>query len=108
MSRKKPITSGNLGSGASQHSYDLNSRGIITSRETLRIRPKLVSKLGHRRAEEVMGLLESDMDRDGGWGSKSVSSKEIDQIMKTLEEGRYNGMDSHDLENTRKILEEYQ
>jgi hypothetical protein len=108
MSRKKPISSGSLGGGLPQHQYDHNSRGRITPREMSFVKHRLVDKLGHRKAEEVMGQLEAHMDNDGRLGGRNVSSKEVESTLKILKKGRYNHMDSGDLDATRKILEEYQ
>lgn len=108
MSKKSvaPGTAG-VGSGPSLHKYDRNSPGKIMPREMSYIQHKLIDKLGRRKAERVMEHLEGNMDKDGGFGTKNVSSKEIDAIVNTLEKSHYNEMDSGDIATTRKILEGY-
>lgn len=110
MSRKSPASSGGLGGGSSLHKSDLNSRGKITPRELPYIKRNLIRNGGltHSEAERVMEQLDTNMDTDGRLGGRNVSSKEIDHIMKTLEKGRYNHMDSGDLGAAKKILEEYE
>lgn len=110
MSRKKPASSSDLGSGSSLHKSDLNSRGKITPRELPYIKRNLIHNGGltHSEAERVMEQLKTNMDSDGRLGGRNVSSKEIDHIMKTLEKSRYNHLDSGDLKDTRDILEEYE
>lgn len=108
MSRKSPASSGGLGSGASLHKSDLNSRGRITPREMRRIWPKLIDRLGRRKADMVKDHLNESMDNDGRLGGRNVNTKEVENTMKTLEKSRYNGMDRGDLDATQKILEEYE
>lgn len=76
-------------------------------REMSYIRQKLIHSLGHRKAERVMEHLHDNMDTDGGFGSRNVSSKEVDTLMKTLERSHYNEMDKGDLDATREILDGY-
>jgi hypothetical protein len=110
MYRKKPASSGSLGSGSSLHERDLNSRGRITPRELPYIKRNLIRNGGltHSEAERVMEQLNTNLDTDGRLGGRNVSSKEVDNILDTLKKSRYNHMDSGDLDTTRKILEEYQ
>lgn len=77
-------------------------------REMSYVQQKLIHSLGHRKAERVMEHLQENMDTDGKFGSKNVSSHEVDTLMKTLEKSRYNEMDRSDLDTTRKILEGYE
>jgi hypothetical protein len=109
MSRKSPASSGGLGGGASLHKSDLNSRGRITPREMRRIWPKLIDRLGRRKAEMVKDHLNGSMDNENKlWGGRNVSDREVKDTMEILEKSRYNGMDKGDLDATQKILEEYQ
>lgn len=107
---KKPAPaagSGGVGSSPSLHKYDRNSRGKIMPREMSYIQQKLIDKLGHKKAERVMEHLQAHMDKDGGWGSKNISSHEVDTVMKTLDNSHYNEMDNSDIATAREILEEY-
>lgn len=110
MSSKKPVSSagtGGAGSSPSLHKYDRNSPGKIMPREMSHIQRKLIDKLGRRKAERVMEHLAGSMDKDGGFGTKNVSSREVDALVDTLEKSRYNDMDKDDIDTTREILEGY-
>ena len=110
-SAKKPDSSGiagKEGGGSSLHKYDRNSRGKIISRELPLIHRRLVSKIGRVKAEKFMEQLEANLDTDGAFVGKNVSSKEIDTMMRTLEKSDYNNLDRSDLNKAREILEGYE
>lgn len=96
------------GRAPSLHKYDRNSRGKILSRELPLIHRRLVIKLGRAKAERVMEQLQANMDTDGAFGAKNVSSKEIDTLMHTLEKSDYSNLDRSDLNKAREILEVYE
>lgn len=109
---KKPsassIAEGEEGHRPSLHKYDRNSRGKILPRELPLIHRRLVGKLGRAKAERVMEQLQANMDTDGAFGTKNVSSKEIDTLMRTLEKSDHSNLDIQDLNKTREILEGYE
>lgn len=109
---KKPTSSGVAESGEGQksslHRYDRNSRGKILSREMPLIHRRLVGRLGRAKAERVMEQLQANMDTDGAFGAKNISSKEIDTLMRTLEKSDYSNLDMSDLNKTREVLEGYE
>ena len=94
-------------SGVAPSQYDRGSKNRITAREMDPIKRRLITTLGHRKAEEVMNGLSAHLDRDRNSSGKSVSAEEVDMLMETLKESRYNGMDNDDLTRTREILDGY-
>lgn len=87
---------------------DHNSPGKITAREMPFIHRRLIGKIGHSKAERVMEQLEANMDTDGAFGSKNVSAKEIDQLMRVLQKSDYNDLNKSELDKTLKILKDYE
>jgi hypothetical protein len=94
-------------SGVAPSQYDRGSKDKITAREMEPIKRRLIRSLGHRKAEEVTNGLLAHLDRDRSSAGKNVSAEEVDMLMETLKESRYNGMDQDDLDKTREILDGY-
>lgn len=88
--------------------FDHDSQGKIVSRELPGIHRRLIDKIGRAKAERVMEQLQANMDTDGAFGARNVSSREVDQIIHTLEKSHYNDLDREELDKARGVLKGYE
>ena len=95
----KPASSGASSFSGSSH---------ISSRELKeQVRYDLHDRLGKTKGEAIYNTLHGHLDKDGGFGSKSISGREIDETLHALKENHQDNLHADDLNHVREILDKH-
>ncbi len=95
---KKPVAS-EAGASFSDSSHHISSREL---REE--VRRDLHARLGKPKGESVYAILDAHLDRDHHSSAHGVSGREIDGMLKALEENHQDRLHSDDIDRIRDVL----
>lgn len=85
-----------------------NPRGNISGKEFKdSVHHELISGFGRTRGSRISQVLESHLDKDPGSSFRGISAREADEALKRMEKNSYDGIDRHDIEKLRGILDKH-
>ncbi len=99
---KKPSLSGTTGKPVSSFG---NIRGKISRLEIKNVHRDLVSRFGRTKGERIYSVLQPNMDREHGFGSSGITTREMSDAIENMEKNPYDGIDKGDTKKLRDVLE---
>ncbi|MDD2766199.1 MAG: hypothetical protein PHH40_00360 [Candidatus Moranbacteria bacterium] len=103
-----PTTPSAKGSVSLAHKYDRNSRGRITETEFKFLETRLKQEMSHSDAKRILEGIRPNLDSDGHYGGKNISTKEANDSLDYMKRNHHSGLSNSDIEKARDILSEYQ
>lgn len=96
--------SGSAHLDASHHPND-RTPGKISGLEIGKVHRDLVDRFGRTKGERIYAELLPNMDRERGIGSSGISAHEAEEAIHNMEKNPYDGIDKHDTEKLKDILD---
>jgi hypothetical protein len=100
---KKPAVSGSAPHPSSGGSLD--THGKISRLEIKNVHRDLINRFGRTKGERIYSTLQPNMDKDRGFGTSGISAKEANEALENMSKNPYDGIDKHDTEKLKDILE---
>lgn len=86
---------------------DSGSRHLSPREVETQVRRDLSDKLGGHTGEGVFNILRGHLDRDGAFGAKGISGKEIDGTLKMLRENHRDDLSGSEIDHVETILRKH-
>ena len=80
------------------------SQHISSHEAREQVRRDLHDKLGLTKGEQVFNIIGEDLDRDGGFGSRGISGREVDDMVQRLNKNHQDNLHTRDIDHIKEVL----